>query len=457
MPGLLSDCKECPVIARAGQRQRHGPVSRLYFAPCLIDSSRPAMPFTSLGLSPAIALVAGKKNYLNPTPIQAAVIPAVLRGEDILAQAQTGSGKTAAYVLPLLQRVMTESSKVLILVPTRELAVQVGEEIKSLLVLAGKNNLSKAVKLVTAFGGVSINPQMMSLRGGADVLVATPGRLLDLIDQNAVRPAAFNTLVLDEADRLLDMGFAAEIGRILARLPVLRQNLLFSATFPADVTALAEGLLNQPTRVQIETTETSRPDILQRAISVDTHRRADLLAQLVRQYSGQRMLVFVASKQGAEQLANYLYSKDINAAPFHGEFSQGRRNQVLAEFKAGTLQVVVATDLAGRGIDIGDLPFVVNYDLPRSPVDYTHRIGRTGRNGASGTAISLVSAATEAHFRLIETRQNIRVEREVLPGFEPQVTAIPAAASTGGVKGVRMSKKDKLRAAAAREAGLSDE
>ncbi len=406
------------------------------------------MSFSALGLSPAVLLAASKKSYITPTPVQAEVIPAVLWGEDVLAQAATGSGKTAAYVLPLLHLMTTGSSKALILVPTRELAVQVGEEIKGLLAALGK--MTRPIKLATVFGGVAINPQMMQLRGGADVLVATPGRLLDLIDKNAVRPEFFNTLVLDEADRLLDMGFAAEINRILALLPAKRQSLFFSATFPDDVSALATGILKNPTRVMIAATETTQPDILQRAIFVDAERRADVLAHLIQENNGQRVLVFVASKHGSEQLANTLYAKGINAAPFHGEFSQGRRNQVLAEFKSGSLQVVVATDLAGRGIDIDGLPFVVNYDLPRSPVDYTHRIGRTGRNGASGTAISLVSAATEAHFRLIETRQNIRLSREVIAGFEAKLTSLPVASINGGVKGVRMSKKDKLRAAAAR-------
>ncbi|AZN37491.1 DEAD/DEAH box helicase [Iodobacter ciconiae] len=411
------------------------------------------MSFSALGLSPAVLLAASKKSYLKPTPVQAEVIPAVLWGEDVLAQAATGSGKTAAYVLPLLHLMLAGSSKVLILVPTRELAVQAGEEIKGLLAVLGKNNMARPIKLATVFGGVAINPQMMQLRGGVDVLVATPGRLLDLIDKNAVRPEFFNTLVLDEADRLLDMGFAAEIKRILALLPAKRQSLFFSATFPDDVTALATGILHNPTRVLIVATETTQPDILQRAIFVDAERRADVLAHLIKENADQRMLVFVASKHGSEQLANTLYAKGINAAPFHGEFSQGRRNQVLAEFKSGSLQVVVATDLAGRGIDIDGLPFVVNYDLPRSPVDYTHRIGRTGRNGASGTAISLISAATEAHFRLIETRLNIRLSREVIAGFEARLTSLPVVENTGGIKGVRMSKKDKLRAAAARAAG----
>ena len=406
------------------------------------------MPFSSLGLSPALVLAASKKMYLTPTPIQAAVIPLVLQGGDVLAQAATGSGKTAAFALPLLQAVSEAQRKVLILVPTRELAVQVGNEIKAL-----AQHLPQKIKVVSVFGGVSINPQMMVLRGHADVLVATPGRLLDLMTQNALKPEHFNTLVLDEADRLLDLGFSEEINRILALLPATRQNLFFSATFPAAVSALASQLLHNPTKVEIEQSEGNKPNILQRVIAVDEARRAELLAALVLDSGDARALVFVASKVIAEQLARYLCGAGIKAAPFHGEFSQGRRSQVLAEFKAAKLQVVVATDLAGRGIDIDDLPCVINFDLPRSPVDYTHRIGRTGRAGSSGVAISLVSADSEAHFRLLENRLNRRVPREQIDGFAPQDVAVVAAdAETGGIKGHRMSKKDKLRAAAARDA-----
>ncbi|WP_297572031.1 DEAD/DEAH box helicase [uncultured Deefgea sp.] len=402
------------------------------------------MPFSVLGLSPALTLAASKKKFLQPTPIQAAAIPAILRGEDVLAQAATGSGKTAAFALPLLQLVQGAGRKVLILVPTRELAMQVGQEIKSLVQM-----LATPIKVVAVFGGVSINPQMMQLRGRADVLVATPGRLLDLIGQNAIKPEVFSMLVLDEADRLLDMGFSEEINRILALLPSQRQNLLFSATFPSNVNALADAILQQPTRIIIENNAENRPDILQRAIVVDEARRADLLVQLILGCGDERALVFVASKNIAEQLARYLASAGIKAAPFHGEFSQGRRSQVLAEFKSSNLQVVVATDLAGRGIDIDDLPCVINFDLPRSPADYTHRIGRTARAGGSGVAISLVTPHSEAHFRLLEKRLEMRLAREQVVGFIAQESAV-AGSAEGGIKGARMSKKDKLRAAAAR-------
>lgn len=402
------------------------------------------MPFSALGLSAAVVAAANKKLYIQPTPIQTAAIPLILLGDDVLAQAATGSGKTAAFALPLLQLVQTTGRKVLILVPTRELAVQVGEEIKGVV-----KYLSTPIKIVSVFGGVSINPQMMALRGRADVLVATPGRLLDLIAQNAIKAESFNTLVLDEADRLLEMGFSDEINRILALLPAQRQNLLFSATFPRDVNTLAAGILHNPTRVVMEVTEANTPNILQRAIAVDESRRAELLAQMILDSGDERALVFVASKVIAEQLARYLCGAGIKAAPFHGEFSQGRRSQVLAEFKSSNLQVVVATDLAGRGIDIDNLPCVIHFDLPRSPADYTHRIGRTARAGGSGVAISLISAGAEAHFRLLENRLKMRIPREQIEGFEPQDLVTTTEQGTGGIKGKRMSKKDKLRAAAA--------
>jgi ATP-dependent RNA helicase RhlE len=404
------------------------------------------MPFSALGLSSLVVAAANKKLYIQPTPIQSAAIPLILRGDDVLAQAATGSGKTAAFALPLLQLVQTAQRKVLILVPTRELAVQVGEEIKGLV-----KHLPVAIKVVSVFGGVSINPQMMALRGHADVLVATPGRLLDLIKQNAIKPESFNTLVLDEADRLLDMGFSDEINQILALLPAQRQNLFFSATFPIDVSVLAEGILQNPSKIVMEVNEANTPNILQRAIAVDESRRAELLAQMIIDSGEERALVFVASKVITEQLARYLSSAGIKAAPFHGEFSQGRRSQVLAEFKSSNLQVVVATDLAGRGIDIDNLPCVINFDLPRSPADYTHRIGRTARAGGSGVAISLVSASSEAHFRLLENRLKMRVPREQIAGFEPQEMVTTTEQGAGGIKGHRMSKKDKLRAAAAQK------
>jgi ATP-dependent RNA helicase RhlE len=413
------------------------------------------MPFSDLGLSPALVRAAGELGFAIPTPIQREAIPAALRGADVLGSAQTGSGKTAAFALPLLQHLQNESPRTprrvraLVLVPTRELAAQVGEVIRSL-----AQHLPQPPKVAVVFGGVSINPQMMALRGGADVVVATPGRLLDLAGHNALKLSAIGMLVLDEADRLLDLGFADELNRVLWLLPPKRQNLFFSATFPQAVQALAENLLRDPVRVEVPPTPANEPAILQRVIEVDDKRRTELLRHLIQENGWQRVLVFVASRYAAAHVAWKLHNAGIFACPFHGDMSQGARKQVLSEFKNGQWDVLVTTDLASRGIDIAQLAVVVNYDLPRSAVDYVHRIGRTGRAGESGLAVSFVSAACEAHFRLIERRRHLSLPREQIEGFESTgsevVTASPAAPDGGGIKGKRPSRKDKLRAAAAR-------
>ena len=410
------------------------------------------MPFTALGLAPALTQSAAELGFTAPTPIQQAAIPAALNGSDLLATAQTGSGKTAAYSLPILQSLMGDTPKsgrrrvrALVLVPTRELAAQVGEVVRAL-----AQHLSPRPKVAVAFGGVSINPQMMALRGGADVIIATPGRLLDLVDHNALRLSDVTHLVLDEADRLLDLGFAEELARILALLPTQRQNLFFSATFPPPVQTLADTLLNKPVRIDVPATTVDNAVIQQQAFLVDSTRRTQLLRQLIKDNGWERVLVFVATQYAAERLATKLHQGDMYATSFHGGLAQGARQQVLQEFKEERWDVVVTTDLAARGIDIEQLPVVVNYDLPRSAVDYVHRIGRTGRAGASGLAVSFVSPATQAHWRLIEKRQGMNLPLEVLPGFEPLETAPPASSSpnaNGGVKGKRPSKKDKLRAA----------
>lgn len=408
------------------------------------------MSFASLALSPQIIRAVEERNYTAPTPIQSAVIPGVLAGRDVWACAHTGSGKTAAFALPLLQRHLEATRetprriRALILVPTRELAAQIGASIESY-----ARYLSDSAKVAAVFGGVSINPQMMALRGGADIVVATPGRLLDLVEHNALSLRSVATLVLDEADRLLDLGFADELEKILSLVPECRQNLLFSATFPPEVNALAESLLRDPLRVDVPSTPETVPDIAQRAIQVDAPRRTQLLLRLIRDYSWTRVLVFVATKYSTEHVAEKLRRAGIKAAAFHGELSQGARTQALADFKAQQLQVLVATDVAARGIDIMQLPAVVNYDLPRSTDDYIHRIGRTGRAGQSGVAVSFVSASTESHFRLIEKRHGTILAREIIEGFEPVETAAPVvsspAATNGGIKGKRKSKKDKLR------------
>lgn len=410
------------------------------------------MPFTALGLAPALAQAAAELGFTAPTPIQGEAIPAVLAGHDLLATAQTGSGKTAAYALPLLQALTQAAShsprrvRALVVVPTRELAAQAGEVVRSL-----AQHLPRPPKVAVVFGGVSINPQMMALRGGADVVVATPGRLLDLVQQNALRLSAVELLVLDEADRLLDLGFADELARVLALLPAQRQNLFFSATFPTAVQALADALLREPRRIDVPAALVEAAVIRQQAFLVDSTRRTQLLRQLIKEQGWQRVLVFVATQYAAERVAAKLHQGDLYATSFHGGLSQGARTQALGEFKEKRWDVVVTTDLAARGIDIEQLPVVVNYDLPRSAVDYVHRIGRTGRAGASGLAVSFVSPATQAHWRLIEKRQGLSLPLEVHAGFEPIETAPPPSPGGGGVKGKRPSKKDKLRAAAARK------
>lgn len=430
--------------------------------------------FATLGLSAPLLRAAEALGFDAPTPIQAAAIPAVLTGRDVLGSAATGSGKTVAFAFPVLQRMdaagrpALRRTHVLVLVPTRELAVQVGETFREI-----GRHLDDPIKLSVLYGGVSINPQMMALRGGADVMVATPGRLLDLVDHNALSLAQVGTLVLDEADRLLDLGFADELQRVLALLPARRQNLLFSATFPAGVATLAEGLLREPLRIDVPQAPETTPDIAQRAIAVEAARRTQLLKQLLKDEAGwSRVLVFVATQYAAEHVAEKLYKAGIYASPFHGGLSQGTRRQVLQEFKDERWQVVVTTDLAARGIDIAGLPAVVNYDLPRAAADYVHRIGRTGRAGASGTAVSFVTPETAPHWRLLAKRHGLlALPVEQIAGFE--VAPEPAAAAqdaamgtadaaaqaprrpgklppgTGGIKGKRPSKKDKLRAAAA--------
>jgi ATP-dependent RNA helicase RhlE len=399
------------------------------------------MTFSSLGLSADLLRAIGERNYPAPTPIQHAAIPAILEGRDVWACAQTGSGKTAAFALPLLQQTRNRDRdtplrvRALILVPTRELAAQVGESIRLY-----ARYMPRPTKTIIVFGGISINPQMMALRGGADMVVATPGRLLDLVDHNALRLADVTTLVLDEADRLLDLGFSDELARIIQRLPRRRQNLLFSATFPPAVHRLAEELLHDPIRIDVPSTTATQPAILQRAIHVDPERRTQLLRHLIIEQGWSRVLVFVGTQYSTEHIAEKLRRAGIQAAAFHGKLSQGARTKALADFKASRTRVLIATDVAARGIDIAQLPAVVNYDLPRSTVDYTHRIGRTGRAGESGVAVSFVTTSAEAHFRLIEKRHGIHLLREVIAGFEPVKAAAVVASFdtiTDGVKGRR--------------------
>ncbi|NBW49640.1 MAG: DEAD/DEAH box helicase [Betaproteobacteria bacterium] len=410
------------------------------------------MPFSTLGLTPALATAMVQQAFSTPTPVQTGAIPPAVAGRDVLVCAQTGSGKTAAFALAVLQRWAPPDTsgarrpQALVLVPTRELAVQVGGVMSTLARAAGL-----PAKISVVFGGVSINPQLMALRGGTDIVVATTGRLLDLVDHNALHLQYIQCLVLDEADRMLDLGFAEELDRIDALLPQRHQSLLFSATYSAGVRRLAESRLHEPVEINIKQKEQSAPDITQRAITVDASRRTQLLRLLVVKEAWPRVLVFVATKYAAEMVADKLRRAGLQAEPFHAQLSQGKRTQVLVDFKASVVQVVVATDVAARGVDIAGLPVVVNFDLPRSATDYVHRIGRTARAGQTGMAVSFVSADTAAHFALIEKRNGVQVPRETIQGFEPQqaLPAVSADQASGGVKGRRPSKKDRLR-----EAGL---
>ena len=409
------------------------------------------MSFSALGLS--APLVQAVAQFDKPTPVQLAAIPEALTGGDLLVTAKTGSGKTTAFVLPILEcwfestRVNPKQVYSLILVPTRELAAQVREVVQEY-----AKHLPERIKVVSAVGGVSINPQMMALRGGADVIVATPGRLLDLVEKNAVKLDHVSTLVLDEADRMLDLGFAAELNRILVMLPSERQNWMFSATFPKAVEAIAGEILREPRRIEIESEPEEEPDILQRAIRVDTAKRTPLLRHLIAEEGWGRVLVFVGKRYTADLVADKLDRFGFKALSLHGDLSQGSRSEALRHFKSESIQVLVTTDLAARGLDIVSLPVVLNYELPRSPADYIHRIGRTGRAGENGEAISFVTAESAAHFNLIEKRNGLSLPREVIAGFEPTDSAPALSTGTGGIKGKRKSKKDKLREAAAREA-----
>lgn len=512
------------------------------------------MSFSSLGLHPDLLRTLHQRGHLRPTPIQAAAIPAALAGRDLIGAAVTGSGKTLAYVLPVLQHLLhTEPQsprpvRALVLVPARELALQVSDTFA-----AYAQSLPVRIKVITLYGGVSINPQLMALRGGADVVIATPGRLLDLAGRrrargpesahSGLRLDQLDTLVLDEADRLLEDGFADELDRVLALLPHRRRQWLFSATFGPQVLDLARDLLHDPVQIGVgqldlagparirsaEPSSGARPSglsadapqpvrggeadnheapdrpagdaapinhaqarpslpatLVQRAIQVDTARRTALLRHLIQTEGWKRALVFVATRYTTEHVATKLNAAGIRAAALHGELSQGARTAALADFRSGAVRVLVATDMASRGLHLEHLPAVVNYDIARSPATHIHRVGRTARQGAAGVAVSFIAAddpAQEAHFRLIEKRQGLRVAREQVPGFEPVTGAggplatgsrdgSPAADAdartsdgsesdasprrgldpNGGIKGRRKSRKDKLREAEAARA-----
>ncbi|ATA23446.1 ATP-dependent RNA helicase RhlE [Brenneria goodwinii] len=377
------------------------------------------MSFDSLGLSADILRAVEEQGYREPTPVQRQAIPVVLAGRDLMASAQTGTGKTAGFTLPLLQLLSSAPPakgrrpvRALILTPTRELAAQIGENVQA---------YSKYLRLrsLVVFGGVSINPQMMKLRGGVDILVATPGRLLDLEHQNAVDLSQIEILVLDEADRMLDMGFIHDIRRVLAKLPAKRQNLLFSATFSDEIKTLANKLLSNPASVEVARRNTASELVTQHVHFVDKRRKRELLSQLIGENNWQQVLVFTRTKHGANHLAELLEKDGITAAAIHGNKSQGARTRALANFKDGSIRVLVATDIAARGLDIDQLPHVVNYELPNVPEDYVHRIGRTGRAESTGEALSLVCVDEHKLLRDIERLLKREIPRIAIPGYEP--------------------------------------
>ncbi|MCX4026418.1 DEAD/DEAH box helicase [Endozoicomonas sp. SM1973] len=377
------------------------------------------MTFETLGLSEPILRAIQEKGYSKPSPIQAKATPAILDGNDIMASAQTGTGKTAGFTLPLLQRLSKAPSarnnhvRALVLTPTRELAAQVHES-----VLSYSKHLH--IRSTVVYGGVKINPQMMKLRRGVDVLVATPGRLLDLYQQNAIKFTDIETLVLDEADRMLDMGFIHDIKKIQALMPKERQTLLFSATFSDDIRQLAKGMLKNPLEIDVAPKNTTAETVQQLIHPVDKKRKTKLLSHLIRTEKWSQVLVFIKTKHGANRLVRDLHGDGISAAAIHGNKSQSQRTKALSDFKRGKADVLVATDIAARGIDIDQLPQVVNFDLPNVPEDYVHRIGRTGRAGSQGQAISLVSADEIRLLQDIERLIKRNLEREEVGGFEPE-------------------------------------
>ncbi|MBK2258784.1 DEAD/DEAH box helicase [Francisella philomiragia] len=392
------------------------------------------MQFSDLGLNPLICSALEKKGYTKPTPIQAKAIPLVLKGNDVMASAQTGTGKTAGFTLPIIQRLLDQPKaqanriKTLILTPTRELAAQIQEQIQ---IYAANTHIRSAV----VFGGVSINPQMMKLRKGVEILIATPGRLLDLYSQNALKFDSLNTFVLDEADRMLDMGFINDLKRIHKLLPKKLQTLMFSATFSPEITSLANEFLDNPQSVSADVVNTTVKKITQKIYTLDKSTKINALISLIKDQDLHQVLVFSRTKHGANKISEKLNNAGITSSAIHGNKSQTARTKALADFKSKDINVLVATDIAARGIDIAQLPCVINLDLPNVAEDYVHRIGRTGRAGQDGLAISLVSADEVESLSNIEHLIGHLLPREELEGFE----------ATHNVPITSMSRKTKAK------------
>lgn len=383
------------------------------------------MTFDDLGLSTELLQAVSKQGYSQPTPIQANAIPAVLKGSDVLAAAQTGTGKTAGFTLPLLQRLSKARPasgrrpvRALILTPTRELAAQVGESVRCY-------GAHLPLRSTIIFGGVSIRPQLNALRQGVDILIATPGRLLDHVGQGTVNLSQVETLILDEADRMLDMGFIHDIRKILALLPKKRQNLLFSATFSNDIKKLAGGFMNRPELIEVARQNTAAESVNQIVHRVDKKRKRALLSYLIGSQNWQQVLVFTRTKHGANRLSGQLEKDGLSSAAIHGNKSQGARTKALADFKKGKVRVLVATDIAARGLDIDQLPYVVNFELPNVAEDYVHRIGRTGRAGHEGHAASLVSTDEASLLKGIEKLLKNKIPEQQIEGYEPGTYVAP--------------------------------
>lgn len=397
------------------------------------------MSFSSLGLADDLLRAIADQGYSKPTPIQTQAIPVVLAGRDLLAAAQTGTGKTAAFALPLLQRLGIDRNRrlprALVLTPTRELAAQVNDSVR------GYGRYS-SLRSAVIFGGVSINPQIAALRRGVDIVVATPGRLLDHANQKTVDLSGVEILVLDEADRMLDMGFIRDIRRILALLPRQRQNLLFSATFSQEIRELADGLLNNPATIDVAPRNATADRVSQQVHPVDKNRKSALLAHLVSTGDWHQTLVFTRTKHGANRLVQQLERDGIDAAAIHGNKSQSARTRALADFKQGQIRVLVATDIASRGLDIEQLPHVVNYELPNVPEDYVHRIGRTARAGCAGLAVSLVCAEEAPYLKDIQRLLRQTIPSSVVEGFAPggAEQARPVVRAASGARAVAIQR-----------------
>jgi ATP-dependent RNA helicase RhlE len=398
------------------------------------------MLFKSLGLTAAFVKAVEEKGYTTPSPIQQKTIPHILQGKDVLASAQTGTGKTASFTLPVLQY-LTETKhpkfgplRALVLTPTRELAAQVYENIKE---YSKYTNIKSGV----VFGGVNIVSQKAMLKYGVDILVATPGRLLDLHNQNAVSFKRIDVLILDEADRMLDMGFARDLNKIISFMPVKRQNLLFSATFSPEIRKLAEGILNNPISVAAEPQNSTAVKVTHKVYKIDKNKKSDFMIQLIKANDWKQVLVFTRTKHGANKLTEKLIKSNISAAAIHGNKSQGARTKALKNFKENSIKVLVATDIAARGLDIPLLPHVINFELPNVPEDYVHRIGRTGRAGAAGEAISLVCSEETEYQNEIEKLLNEKLDSEIVKGFEPTDTAEPKRAATQSKSSFGKKKK----------------